>query len=879
MIVGKVTDELARRLRKAVDDRGIVLWFDPEHVYSTVLNVLADHPLLAGATILKHDGSHLAFRYAAEPYLNGGFDVDVDGAFRLIGYVPLARAATHNALVEIAALGAIAEPGANHDLNTRLPVVAKAALKNVLTPDHLDDVIKKAEKGAFDLADLDKLGGSAGSSALDLIFETSNPIDVALKLLTEPSLDAQIVAKDALPQLLIVLKDTFGFINTESVDPATLRSALETFLLSVEYLTHLGESAPIAFGSLPRPSDDDQTKRVIETVERWRSDARLLSDYVSAADRVQERLHISDHPVRDLDLLDRIVSFRVIDRWRQDAVTSALLTGPGSHVLEAIKRYRASFWVLATPVEERDVRWQLLETIARLDVAATQIEVGLTSHPSVSQIAIAYTQAAQPWCELDTLQRRLELDFALFIPEPRSVANGGTSDDLELLVERFRSRYRDIANRLSETFVRSFAAANYQIEGMLRQRDILTQVIQPLAANGKVSYVIVDSLRFEMAMELANAARSSWKADLTPAVATIPTLTPICKASLFATADEPISLELKSSALIPKLSGLEIRDPATRRKRLEQIWGERVTAVSLRKLTPMTEKTRSEIAKASFVLVISDEIDQAGENVDHAPQAIDSVLDDLRRAISTLARVGRDKKHGETPIDQIVVVADHGHIFAGDLTEGQKIDPPGPGAHRRIWIGHGGTASEAFLRFRAKDVDLGGDLEFATPWNLSAFRTSGGTSYFHGGLSPQELLIPVLTLTRVAAQAAKAESAIAWQVSLPKHQITSRSVRIDVSGSATEMLPVPERVRIGVEIRRDNVVLSKMRSASAPIDVDAQTVEMDRVPLDQRQMLPAQIGLVLMIDDIPDGPVSVHLIDVESGIELARVTDIPLAVL
>jgi hypothetical protein len=336
--VGRVLDEVARRLGKAVNDHGIVLWFDPELAYADALAALANHPLLTGIPMLTHDGSHLAFRYAAEPYLNAGFSGDGGDSLRLIGYVPLARAATDSALVEISALGAIAEPGANHDLNTRLPVVAKAALKSVLTPDHLDEVVKKAEKGAFDLADLDRLGGTAGSGALDLIFETSNPVDVALKLLTEPILDARIVAKDAMPQLVVMLSDTFGFAAAESTDPAALRTALETFLLSVDYLTPLGSAAPVAFGSLSRPEEEHQTKRVLDAVGRWRSDARLRPSYVAAADRVQERLHIADRPILDLALLDLVETFRVIDRWRQDAITSVLLDEAVGNRVEPIQR-------------------------------------------------------------------------------------------------------------------------------------------------------------------------------------------------------------------------------------------------------------------------------------------------------------------------------------------------------------------------------------------------------------------------------------------------------------------------------------------------------------------------------------------------------------
>jgi hypothetical protein len=880
--VGRILDELARRLRRAVDERGVVLWFDPDHAYAGVLEALRTHSALADITVLAHDGSHLALRSAAEPHLNVGFEGD-GGSPRLVCYVPLSKASTGGALVEIEALGAIAEPGAHHDLNTRLAVVARAALRTMLTPAQLDDVGRQAEKGTFTLADLEKLAASSGAGALDLIFETSNPIDLVLRFLADPTVDAALIEKEALPSLVATLAEAFGYRASDAPTPPSLREDLSLFLLGGEYLLRLGDQAPPAFVSFPRAATDGQAKRLTETVERWRSDARLRESYVAAADRAQERLRVGDHPITDLDTLAGVETFRITERWRQDAVTHALLAGPNARAAGIAHRHRQAFWVEAASVVERTVRWRLLETIARLLDVAGRIDEGLAANPTAGEIARAYAMEDAPWCELDQAQRRVEADFSLFAPERRrDPATGEIRDDLEVLVERARARYRDVVGALAERFVRSLADCNFRLAALPRQRSLFSTVVGPMATTKKTAYILVDALRFEMARELAGHPSAGWSVDLAPAMATIPTLTPVGMAALMPRAERGFSLALKGTTLVPTIAdGVELKDRSARVKHLQNVLGAGVSVHKLDDLTPLTEKVRGGIAKASFVLVTSTEIDEAGENVSpgQAWKVMNAVLEDLRRALTALRDVGGERKNGERPIDRVVIVADHGYVFAGELTEGEKIDAPGSGAHRRVWIGRGGEANPAYVRFQAKDVDLGGELEFAVPWNLSAFRTSGGTAYLHGGLSPQELIIPVLTLVRVGAAGPGGESKLAWTLRIPGNRITSRLVLVSVEGIATEMLPVSESVRLKVEVRQGQGVLSEMKTASASFDDVARVAVVTRDPDDHRRLTPTQIALLIVEEDVPPGPVSVHLLDADTGVELVQLPDVPFSVM
>jgi hypothetical protein len=83
-----------------------------------------------------------------------------------------------------------------------------------------------------------------------------------------------------------------------------------------------------------------------------------------------------------------------------------------------------------------------------------------------------------------------------------------------------------------------------------------------------------------------------------------------------------------------------------------------------------TKKVRDGIQNSQLMLISSQEIDELGEadNMAQARLQIDGVLGQLRRGVRVLA------DHG---IQNIELVADHGHLFADEVGEDMKIELPG----------------------------------------------------------------------------------------------------------------------------------------------------------------------------------------------------------
>ena len=117
-----VTESLVQLIAKQVDDKGLVVWYDPEQAYGVVAAEIS----LPNTTIARYDGSFLQLRKEIDHLLDGG------QAPRLVVYVPLERTETNSALIELDYAGIIMQPRQQPPAcNTRLSVVGQIGRAHV----------------------------------------------------------------------------------------------------------------------------------------------------------------------------------------------------------------------------------------------------------------------------------------------------------------------------------------------------------------------------------------------------------------------------------------------------------------------------------------------------------------------------------------------------------------------------------------------------------------------------------------------------------------------------------------------------------------------------------------------------------------------------
>jgi len=250
---------------------------------------------------------------------------------------------------------------------------------------------------------------------------------------------------------------------------------------------------------------------------------------------------------------------------------------------------------------------------------------------------------------------------------------------------------------------------------------------------------------------------------------------------------------------------------------------------------------------------------------------MDGVLNDLRRGIRVLVELG---------IERIILAADHGHLFTEELSDDMKVDPPGGETvdlHRRVWIGHGGKADDAFLRAPLSALDMQGEFDLATPWTFACFKCKGGArAYFHGGLSPQELIVPVMILSQLAKPLSGPSTGISWVLVPGSQKLTTRFFSVQITGVNTGLFDIaPPKVR--VELRTKGKIISRAVSASYGFDVATGDVALRNDVANTNNIAPNTVTL-MVIEEPDQKSVGLYLLDASTGAELSRLEKIEVTI-
>ena len=886
MSQGVVTEYLKSLISKQVDDRGLVVWYDPEQAYGAVVADLH----LPNTTVARCEGSFFRLRKQIDHLLNDGQPP------RLVVYVPFERAETHSALIELDYAGTIMQPRQQPPAcNTRLSVVARNALKPILGEDQVADIERQAEAGVLSLADLNSLaeqGIGISTGVLKLIFGSANPQEVALAFLHGDERDEAIGKKSAEKELHHLLQVSFDIELSASATLVHWRERLARHVLLTDLVAALGEYVPSALASAHVAKSPAAVDSCVRLARSWRNNRDCRDSYVDASARVEQvigplsvvpgplffesqdqrprtgrsGLPTTDHGPRTTDSPE---TFLAVEQALFHHVESKLQVSASDELLQVAVARQSRFWAEVEPAVQ--ARWALIAAAAEVLIAADRVAKEIKSPPdTVPALVKAYAEDDEPWCLLDTHHRHLESRKYNF-----EFAAGDEHQGLEKLITKAEQRYTEVGSQLAEHFVTQLSKAKHPIAGLRRQRDIFEQDVKPRLRDTKVAYVWVDALRFEMARELAQLLEDDFELTVDAALATIPTITELGMAALLPRAGFSAKvMAVGTGKLGLQIDRTVIKDRKDRIAFLKANAGVPVFDAKLDDLLPKpSKKVKDGIQGAQLVLITSQEIDELCEadNITQARRQMDGVLHDLRRGFRILADLG---------VKTIVVAADHGHLFGEEIGEDMKIEAPGgetADLHRRVWLGVGGTSEPSYLRTSLSSLGVESDLDIATPWTFACFKSKGGArAYFHGGLSPQELIIPVMTMTATAQSLAGPPTGIDWKLTPGSAKLSTRFFSVQIAGEVTGLFGVePPKVR--VEVRAGKKVVSNPVSASYGFDDATGEVKL-RVLADDTKKIEPNTVTVMITDDPEQKTVGIYLIDASSGAELTSQTQIENAI-
>lgn len=861
--MGVVTEYLSQLLVKQVDEHGLVVWYDPEQAYGPAAAELS----LPKTAVARYDGSFLKLRKEIDHLLN-----DLQPP-RLVVYVPMERTETASALIELDCAGVIMQPRQQPPTcNTRLSVVARNALRPILGEDQVGEIERQVEAGKLSLDDLNSLaskGQDISSGVLSLIFGSANPQEVALAFLHGDDHDEEIAKKEAAKELRSLLHVSFEIDLPATEDLAKWRARLGRHVLLTDLFAALGKQVPPSLSSVPVAQSSGAVDSCVRLAHTWRNSRDVRESYLAAANKVEGELSL-DQLVLTVERLERNETFLCGEKALLAHVEVELTKAAQPDLLRLAENRLSGFWSDVIPAVQ--AQWALISSAAEVLLEADRVGKAVKTAPTtVPALVKAYAGDDEPWCVLDTHHRHMESRKYNF-----EFAAGADHQGLEKLLAKAEQRYTAVGSELSKLFISYFENAKHPVKGLLRQQETFEKQVKPHLGEGKVAYVWVDALRYEMARELSRLLKDNFTLTMQPAIGAIPTITEIGMAALLPKANESAKVVgVGGGKLALEIGGKVIKDRKDRVAFLKEHAGVTVFDAKLDELLPKpTRKVMEGIKGADLILITSQEIDELGEadNVAQARLQIDGVLSHLRRGVRVLADNG---------IKTIILAADHGHLFADEIGEDMKIESPGgkvEDLHRRVWVGVGGNSEPSYLRTSLASLGVESEYDIATPWTFACFKSKGGgRAYFHGGLSPQELIVPVVVL-QATAKTPTPTSGIKWTLTPGTAKLTTRFFSVQIAGSQSESsLFGFEPPKVRVELRANKKVVSVPVSASYGF-ADATGEVALKVSEQDAKRLESNTVTLMLSEEVAQKTVSVYLLDAGTGAELAAPLTVEVAI-
>lgn len=760
-------DILAPRLAK----RGVLVVYDPAQRYRALCQEMAgEHCTVVDATessILSREAASQALLALGKGALQG-----------LVVYVPAAapvddEGRQRDPFSVYAACGEVF-PDGDSDSFESLCLRAK--------PDHAMAIRKIFEADTNpSFAVIDAVGGGLGWPNLRALLKVESGRAILHALLAPQAWQEEALKTSDtwVVEARDLLKTSIGLtLKTKGKTWSSIAAELWRFVLFSEFVFDLPEALPAALADIPHAPVS--ARPIIEGLcEDLRNDRRTRGSYIDRAEEIERELDLASH-CQGLKNLGRRDTFPFEERTFLANAIDAYLTDDTDTVRAVLAQHERSVW---TGKGESRAQWDLVRAALELSLACEDYDRQLPNHTqNLERLVGFYTGALR---EVDRLQREFEQAVSDF--EWQDVQ--GLMSPVK---QQARKTYGKLAERVQMVFTRHLQGTGWPLPSHLSNADVFDRMVAPkLQHNGhRVAYFMIDALRFELGVALEQQLAEDGVVSLRPALAALPSVTPVGMASLLPGAGQLLRLANADGSVVPMLGEQAITTVAQRMEVFRKRYGQRFAEGRLEDFV----RNKIDFGEDIDLLVLrAVEIDSHFENnPDTAPTEITHALKRIRVAVHKLIERG---------FHEVVIATDHGffmntHAGAGDVC----TKPAGNwvAVHDRCALGEGVGDANHFV-MSADKLGIRGDFaKLAGPLSLAAYRN--GLLYYHGGASLQECVVPVISLQlKQAAQPGVTQATVTLSYKNGAKRITTRVPVIDIAVETADLFSAESAFEILLE--------------------------------------------------------------------------------
>lgn len=393
------------------------------------------------------------------------------------------------------------------------------------------------------------------------------------------------------------------------------------------------------------------------------------------------------------------------------------------------------------------------------------------------------------WWKIDQLYRKIQEDYSQM-------------DDfiiklLNLVDNKYHYQYLkplndEVANALEYK-------TNYDFNTDI-QLDFWAKFISGADINTQIAVVIVDALRYEMGREIYSMINEVENKRIEPLISSIPSVTEYGMASLLPNGNTRLRIKEESN-VVKIYSGYDSTPLNNKDERINYFLKQARDVGIVKNLgaivdTPINS-LKNDFSGKSRILIFSNEIDSAGHIEDSSIQLFPSLLMKVQSCIKKLLEIG---------VSKVLVVADHGFVLTSGLQDWMKVDLPKDMQNivtRRRYSISRKKVEGNYITKSCYSANHDGEVYFNFPRGINIFPASGGTKFYHGGISLQELLVPIIIIEKESRQLVVEDKRIEGE------QLSIIDFGISDSQTKGKQKEIPKSVKEQIEIYIKNEALNK----------------------------------------------------------------------
>jgi uncharacterized protein (TIGR02687 family) len=280
------------------------------------------------------------------------------------------------------------------------------------------------------------------------------------------------------------------------------------------------------------------------------------------------------------------------------------------------------------------------------------------------------------------------------------------------------------------------------------QKRFFENYVKPVVAKGQRLFVVIsDAFRYECGFEyFQNVQREKrFEGSMDYMLGMVPTYTQLGMAALLP--HKELAIKEKTDQVLvdgQSSSGIHGRSAV-----LQQNSGVRATAVNAEEFMQMNASTegRDFVKKYDLIYIFHNRIDKTGDDKISEDKVFEAAADEIAFLTDMIKKIAGMNGYN------MLVTADHGFIYQHHALEESDFAVTEFSGEiwkesRRYVIGSHLKGDTSTKHFNSSDLGLAGEAEFLIPKSINRLRIKGsGSRFTHGGMSPQELIIPLISIS------------------------------------------------------------------------------------------------------------------------------------